>query len=33
LTWSGERLLVLGRQLADFQEDQDRLDILAVDAD
>src|ERR1044072_10051693 len=28
----GEPLLVLGRQLADFQEDQDRLDILAVDS-
>jgi hypothetical protein len=27
----GEPLLVLGRQLAEFEEDQDRLDILAVD--
>ena len=29
----GEPLLLLGRQLADFQEDQDRLDILAIDSD
>lgn len=29
----GEPLLLLGRQLADFQEDQDRLDILAIDTD
>ncbi len=27
----GEPLLVLGRQLADFEEDRDRLDVLAVD--
>src|SRR4051794_27066746 len=29
----GENLLVLGRQLAEFAEDQDRLDVLAVDTD
>src|SRR5581483_239223 len=29
----GESLLVLGRQLAEFAEDQDRLDVLAIDAD
>lgn len=29
----GEPLLVLGRQLAEFEEDQDRLDVLAVDED
>lgn len=29
----GEPLLVLGQQLADFEEDQDRLDVLAIDAD
>jgi hypothetical protein len=29
----GEALLVLGRQLAEFAEDQDRLDVLAVDED
>ncbi|HEX8745463.1 MAG TPA: hypothetical protein VF712_20225 [Thermoleophilaceae bacterium] len=27
----GERLLVLGRQLAEFEEDQGRLDVLAID--
>src|SRR5437763_4801126 len=27
----GEQLLVLGRQLAEFEEDQDRLDVLAID--
>jgi len=27
----GERLLILGRQLAEFEEDQGRLDVLAVD--
>jgi hypothetical protein len=29
----GEALLILGRQLAEFQEDKDRLDILAIDKD
>lgn len=29
----GEQLLVLGRQLAEFEEDQDRLDVLALDED
>lgn len=29
----GERLLVLGQQLAEFEEDQDRLDVLAIDED
>src|SRR4051794_37365810 len=29
----GEELLVLGRQLAEFEEDKDRLDILAIDTD
>jgi len=29
----GEPLLILGRQLAEFAEDQDRLDVLAVDQD
>jgi hypothetical protein len=29
----GEPLLVLGRQLAEFAEDQDRLDVLAIDED
>ena len=28
---SGEPLLVLGSQLAEFAEDKDRLDVLAVD--
>src|SRR3954452_10900131 len=27
----GERLLVVGRQLAEFEEDRDRLDVLAID--
>lgn len=30
-TLAGERLLILGHQLADFEEDKDRLDILALD--
>lgn len=30
---AGEPLLILGRQLADFEEDKDRLDILALDLD
>ncbi len=29
----GEPMLVLGQQLADFEEDKDRLDILAIDKD
>src|SRR4051795_12022364 len=29
----GEELLVLGRQLAEFEEDKDRLDVLAIDTD
>jgi hypothetical protein len=29
----GEPLLVLGRQLAEFEEDKDRLDVLAIDKD
>jgi hypothetical protein len=29
----GEALLVLGQQLAEFEEDKDRLDILAIDTD
>jgi RecB family endonuclease NucS len=29
----GEELLVLGSQLAEFTEDRDRLDVLAVDRD
>ena len=30
---AGEELLVLGRQLTEFQEDDKRLDVLAVDRD
>jgi len=30
---AGEELLILGRQLHDFAEDQDRLDVLALDED